>query len=472
MIRALGLLSVLLLVIAQAAAWGDTGHTLLLEAELTEPVLVLELDRAEVKIVLDAEAAGRVRVSAPAAAGLGPGAVTGRREGRRATLTRVDEGGAIVTVAVTAPPATRFEISGTELAVTLEADPGTSASGASAAGAAPAVSIRGERSRIGLRGVAGARISGRELELRLEEGQGRAVLSLTDGTAEVTGHRGEVELQVTGGRATVDGCQGPLAVRSQGGELLLAGGRGSADLHLEDALLRVDGWEGKVSVNATGSVLDLRGGSAGSAELDLRGTATDAVVDGWPGAVRAAFHGGTLAGRGWGGPSQVDARELATAELAELHGNLELRLARDASARVAEVAGQLTAVVQEGRLDVDGAGGLQLTAVDSEVTVRRVERLGRLGVRGSVLDLDLSELQLRRPALRIEGGTRATIHLPSPCLVEVAGPFATGVSVSGCELLVRGQGRRQYAPRSTEGERMMRLSLQLAEDATVEVEGL
>jgi len=464
----LAVLSPLLVVEAAAA---EPKDEVLLEAELAEPLLVLELDRAEVRIVLDAEAAGRVRVSAPAAAGLGPEAVTGRREGRRATLTRVDEGGAIVTVEVTAPPATRFEISGTELAVTLEADLGTLASGASAAGAAPAVSIRGERSRIGLRGVAGARISGRELELRLEDGRGRAVLSLTDGDAEVTGHDGDVELQVTGGRATVDGCQGQLAVRSQGGEVLLTGGRGSADLHLENALLRVDGWEGKVTANATASVVDLRGGTAGGAELDLRGTDTDAVVDGWPGAVKVSFHGGTLAGRGWGGPSQVDARELASVELAELRGALELRLAREASARVAE-AGQLTAVVHDGRLDVDGAGGLQLTAVGSEVTVRRVERLRRLAVRGSVLDLDLSELRLRRTALRIEGGTRAAIHLPSPCLVEVAGPFATGVSVSGCEMLVRGQGRRQHAPRSTEGERMMRLSLQVAEDATAEVDGI
>ena len=268
--------------------------------------------------------------------------------------------------------------------------------------------------------------------------------------------------------------QGVLAPRLQGGSLEVQDGSGGCTAFAQDATLRFTGWAGALRFHGRNGTVEARGTGGARAPWRIEGTDLQVILDDVGGGVVANLDGGGFRGSDLGGRLQAVAKNGARLDLADLAAGVQLSLSDGAEARVRGVGGELRAELEDAALDADGVFRLVLTAVRSRATVRGIERLARLEATDADLDLDLSAL-VHSPSLQLRGASRATVLLPTPCLVRPQGPSAMlddRIRITGCDLLLPGQRMRDREALIRYGDRRLTtLTPLLSEDSSLEIEG-
>ncbi len=193
------------------------------------------------------------------------------------------------------------------------------------------------------------------------------------------------------------------------------------------------------------------------------------------GPVTVRLDGGRFQARSMGGSIDVTATNRADVELADLARGAVLKLSEAATARLTSVAEGLEAEVNDAQLRADEIGRLALTGARSEIYASGIERVAKLEMSDSELELDLRRIA-RNVSLGLRGTGRTRIRLPTPCRVRIDGPRALAsdrIDVTGCELRLPGQPVSSAKGRLIYGDRRpVTLTVTLDESVELEVEGL
>lgn len=303
-----------------------------------------------------------------------------------------------------------------------------------------------------------------------------------------------LELALTESFTEIEDHQGSLALRIIGGETSVAGGRGSheiwaaahAEIEVSEGLgrlftqvtaesrLRIDGFRGDVSVEGAQSFVEGRRLWSAGKGVKIEAERLDLVLEDCRGPFEAQLKGGRLNGVAFLGQAKITGLRQAEIELEDLNGQLALWLRTGSSGQVAETRGKIEANVDGSRLTVWDAQRLDLTAKDAEVELRGLRALAGFRAQGSRLDLDLRSLQGNKPVLHLLSQTRGAIRVAAPCMVQIKStdPLgASNVEVSGCETKRHGEGNRRRAPTRIDGSRMTWLTVDIAPDAQIEIDG-
>ena len=325
-------------------------------------------------------------------------------------------------------------------------------------------------SDIDLIGVEGTSVRAVESYLHATGTRGRLTLAFESGTADITGHRGTLELTSLDSEITLSESVGRVASAITGGSLIAKGGSGQLNGRFIDALLRVEGWRaGRFVVAGIGATVEARGFAG--VRLELRGDGLDVALDDLQGHLLAELAGGSFTAGQVAGPFEVKARDGAELSIDGVQGQPTLTL-ENSSARLVDVAGTLKVNVRGGRLDVDGAQRLDLAAANADVVAGRFKRLIKADLTDSRVDLDLWELA-SQPRLSLRGATEARVRLRTPCTVKLGEVdlLAGRADVTGCELHSQSLRRTRQERRGVSGNRRIVLTATLSEDSTLEVEG-
>lgn len=460
-----------------------------LEVPLDEAVgLKLELGNAVVSTVVTAASAPRLRVEAVSEDGPGEVDLALGSEAGEVTLSRSPEApnaAVALRLEVVLPAGLPLRLTGSGLTVRVteperprrsDALPPTR-SGAEGEEEPHAwtIEIGVTGSRVDLQGVGDASVAAADSRVDADGTSGALGLALEGGSATVRDHLGALELLGAGAELVVLGLEGPLTSDLTGGSLILRDAEGGLTLFAEDAFVLLERFRGPGRLEGTGGTLEVRDSGAPGTALELRGQALQVLVEELAADLAVDLTDGTLQGRALTGRSvKVQARGIATADLAGVAGALDLKLPSGTSARVADAGTKVGAEVVGGRLTVEGARLLDLLATEgAEVTATGIERLQTRRLADAELDLDLSAIA-HDPALRLEGATRARVTLPTPCAVKVVGgDLLEGdrVRASGCELFPAEQAPRRTTLRHRYGGREVTLTAQVAEGSELVVDG-
>jgi len=293
-------------------------------------------------------------------------------------------------------------------------------------------------------------------------------LTLAGGTVEVQGHQGALILTSRDSEVALADLLGQVECAVTGGSLLLQRGVGPFQGRLVDALLRIDDWRGTVLVEGSGATVEAR---ALGVRMEIKGEGHAIAIDELQGFLLAELGGGSLTATKLFGQAQITAGGGAEIAIDGIQGQAMLTL-ENSSARLAGVAGQLTAGVDGGRLEVDRANGLQLVAAGAEIVVRRLQRLLKAEATDSRLDLDFWELN-HDPTLTLQGSSEARVRMRTPCSVKLGEVqlLGGGVDVTGCALHSQTLRRARQERVGVDGNRRLTLSVNLGQASTLKVEG-
>ena len=517
------------LVAGLAMAGGSTAQErVLLDTVVERERLVLEIDHAEVQVFVDpggeAILQATVDPTQEGAVDLEPLALE-LEEGDAVVRRRAVAGGPTprLRVDVLVPPEVVLVVRGLDLLVQLESAVPTEEGGGAAVDGASAGDTgsdgvpgdaleTGRQPSEGASGVASAggpappratakgaaplaieldladseliardveRIGGRLVNssATVNETRGGLFFEVLQSFLDVEGHRGPTSLTVDGSEVSFSESEGrhrflvsasSVSIDEASGELAAQLSRG--------ARFTVQGFRGPTTLEGDGSWFEGRRlwATAGKG-LEVRGTNLDAVLEDCRGkSYEIHLDGGRFSGSGFVGRGQVTGLNGTAIDLEDTNGRVALFLRNRSTARVAEARGRVEANTESSELEVEDVQQLKLTAKDSTVRARGLDTVTDFRAQGSELDIDLTTLRNTKPIVHLLAETRGEIRLAAPCLVQVKSEDALGasnVSVSGCELKRHGEGNRSRAPTRTDGTRMIRLTLDVAPDAEVDVVG-
>jgi hypothetical protein len=440
--------------------------------------LVLRVSHADLQIVQAQHQEPGLRASV--AAGKGEAVLELRASGDRLEVEH--RGPETLRIDVTVAPHQRLRLEGDELSVSARGagDPAPSAPqapdpGAPAGGGAAVLELDVTSSRLALTGLEQVVAVARDSVLWVDDSSGSVSLRLARGSAEISHHRGDLELESEATRITVVDLDGTITFGLRGGSLELAEGSGSCEGQVVDAQVRLSEWRGKLALDGERTGIDI-GNSTADGEWRLAGTGLDLRIESSEGDLTTDLTGGRLQVSGLRGKLAVTGGEQAELTLRDVDGATSLVLQGGSQATVRGMPQSLEAKIVDSALEVEGVKQLTVEAARSQLFARGVERLGAIEMSDSELELDLAEIR-HPPALTLRGESRARVLLPYPCLLRVNGIASAAdgdVRVRNCELSIAGQPRSsqrvrrlQYAHR-----RILILTATIEEGVRLEVEAL
>lgn len=375
-------------------------------------------------------------------------------------------------------PAQQLRIEGARLRVTVDdrGNPGVASPppGQAVIGeaAGPArIELELEGSELTLLSTSGARAELRGSWLTGDALRGPTRLTFVGGGAELHDLSGGLNLDAENAEVLAEGIEGSLSFRLVGGALDVQNGSGEATGELHDAAGRFLGWRGPLVATAEGGQLDVRSSGADGAEIELIGRGTETFVDDVAGTLSVRLDGGSLAASAVTGEAKVDGLHEARVSVTGLSGALSLSLAIGSTAVVRDLAGNLKAVVEDGRLELDHVETVDFAAARSEVVGAGVKGLPRADATDGRVDLDLSEV-VGSPRLALKRSAEGRVRLPSPCIVRASGSGTfdeARLAVTGCDYNAPNQGQRTAALRRTYGGKAIIFAVGLDEAARLEV---
>ncbi|MCP4662717.1 MAG: hypothetical protein GY856_45570 [bacterium] len=461
------------------------------EYSLDFPAVEFDLWYAEVKIVLDPEVEPVLRIRRPANVEAREDEFWLTAEQRKVILHRTEVTGGQqhrLKVEAVVHADQKLRLVGKELLIHVENPYGPKEASGEPAELHPGeedhevavpspgtgLDISIEDSEAQVTGVDGAVVEATATWLRFERTRGSLNLTLRGGRTEISGHRGRLRLDMTDGDAALSNIRGgPLHWQLRGGSLELRGGHGSCNGTAQEAVVLIDRWRGPTSITGSDTTIEARDLGGGNGALTLRGRDLQALIEQIHGPVAANLSGGQLTASALRGGVRVDADHDADVDLRDLTGKVVVDLKGGAGAELSDVAGQLQVAVHDGRLGADRIARLMLSGARAEIRASQIQRLTKLEVMDSEVDLDLTTV-VHDPAIHLRGASSARLQLSSPCVVKVVGPkvlVGHDVWVSGCDLRAPGQPTRSAAPIRRYGRRPVTLTARISEQAALEVEG-
>ncbi len=507
--RVLGILGLILVCVASPMA-AQEAFDLPFELELPDLPLVLELDNATLDVLLDPGSTSLLRARSFSDQGSPKATLVLGSDGGRVLVRREDsedseEPGPRIGLELVLDPQRWLSLTGADLDVGVQAQPVEGQPGEDeddeddkgdeddeddeddkgdeddeeSHGARPgggdaasdhSLALEVEASSIQLVGVQGASVKATGSYLHATGTGGDLALILEGGTAEILEHRGVLVVTSRDSEVTVSELLGRAEASLFGGSLVARSGMGQLESQLDGALLRVDGWRGRLKAEGRGSRVEAR--ALRGVRLEVQGENLDVALEEHQGHFSATLRGGRLSASELKGQAVISAQNGAEISLDRLAGGLTLGI-QGGSARLVSVRGHLRANVADGRLEIEGAQQLELAAQRAEIVAGRLERLGRVEVTDSQLDLDLSEL-VHNPTLALKGSSEARVQLRAPCSVKLGEVelLSSRADVTGCELHSQTLRRTRYDSRGLDGQRRVLLTATLGEDSTLEVEGV
>ena len=316
--------------------------------------------------------------------------------------------------------------------------------------AARPLDLRLTRSRAQLSGIGGVVGTLDDCQITTSNTRGTVDLTVNGGDLRLEGHEGTLKLVGQGASVAGDRVDGPVHVQLTGGSVMLTGMEASFNITGTDAQIELVESRGNGTVSGTNATINIRDSQIN--RLNLRGTSNYINLSRSDGTTTIDLVGGSLTADDAAGQLNGGARDGADVAVATFSGDISVNLGDGARADLRDIDGAVSATVNHGELDVDGATSLALNAQDGWVTARAIREIKKLQARSSRVELDLNEVSATDIALRVERDSSLRVELATPCRVRVTGvdaSLASQVEVLGCELQF-GQGRR-WATRRVRG---------------------
>ncbi len=453
------------------------------EIEIPVAPLLIELDNAEVRVVVGRAGTPTLRwwkasASEPGEVELEP-AIDGDRivasrpplsEGLRAARLVLE-----VLVETTAPGLT---INGSGLHLSVAGAPSGDEETAeqpipTSVKTSGQVELNLATSQIDLSGVAGVKAVLVGCWTTIANSSGKIEIEAIGGDLRFTNHNGPLRATLTDLTTAAEGVNGPVEVTSTDGSFLLRSAVSSHRIVSNSTQVQVIDSSGNGDFVSTDSMVDIL--DSRLSRLNLKGTSshircsritTSTTIDLTAGSLTIDDGAGQLSGAVRGSAEFV---------VNGFDGDLTVNLTDASRADLRTIRGNVTTQVSSAELDVDGAQSLTLTADDARVSVARILELKKTTATRSEIDLDLSICTA--PSIPIQAGDESffRVQLATPCRVQAKGVDATAsnrVSVTGCEYQI-GQSRRWATKnvRGVNGNSPVMLIATLAESAELTVEG-
>jgi hypothetical protein len=237
--------------------------------------------------------------------------------------------------------------------------------------------------------------------------------------------------------------------------------------------LQIERRRGALQIAGNNARVELRSVGQGENGVNIKGGGLDLLLEQIGGPLGVELRASQLLADGLKGRVDLKALEGTDLSLQNATGGLKLNLGGGASARLSEVRHGLTVEMRDSDLDLQQIARLSLVARASQINAREVRRVEKMEVMDCELDLSLANTN-HSPTLQLKGASRASVELPAPCSVKVLGQgMVSGAEVraSGCGIETQGHGRRRYQNRGLDGGRAVVLTVRIAEDSSLEVEG-
>ncbi|MEM9554743.1 MAG: hypothetical protein AAGC60_10825 [Acidobacteriota bacterium] len=505
-------------------AWAGTTAGEVLELPTARSLdgvgaLQVALDGAEADVLIDASAPASLRAevlerAADGAPRTGRLVLAPQAAGPWRLVRPVGAESVAVRVELVVPPHLALEIVGRDIALSAQSavlptaddasdgssEPGTPRrrsrpaergvqSGSTDTDTRGGLRVEVEASSLDLLGLRGARLETSESFVVCDRCAGATTLTANGGTAELTAHRGALDVLATDAAVSIRGLEGGLVVDLLGGSLDVLGGIGMARLDARDASLRVDRRRGPLHAELEASsltVADLV--NERTADLDPAAP-RDA---GRESSLRLIARDGSrldLAGVQASILVQLDGADL---EAVELDGRLELEAQNDASVQIADSSVQLRASQHSGTMELRSLrGAARLAARDLSLRLDEVQQLSldgsgldlsggsvgritRLDLAASVVDLDLSSLDPGHLGLRFGASSDVDLRLPVPCVVQMRSDEtleSEQIDVTGCDLRMPEQPLRSARSNLRYGRRPLTTVITLDSGTEVRVRG-
>lgn len=314
---------------------------------------------------------------------------------------------------------------------------------------------------------------GKSCAVVLRETTGNHVLNLSNSETRIASHRGNANLTAVDTLITVNGMRGLFSAQSNGGSLNLRSLMGRLGIGQQNGQIQIADCRGSGSLVAAGSNVDLRG--LWLSKLTIRGEDSYITTANGSGTVAVNLDSGFFAMSGSKGSFSGNARNDADVELSDFVGDASLVLEEGASGDFARIRGALTLSSKNATATVNTAEALSFTTHNSFASLAGIGRLTSFQVDSSEVDLDLTDLVTERLDIAVESASRVSIRLSAPCRVQVSGAsknLGNRVDVTGCELKLGQRSRwSSRKVRGMDGRSPILLTAQVAESSMLIVEG-
>ncbi len=453
------------------------------EVELPVAPLVVSVDSADISVVIgdDAEPVLRWRKthpSEPGVADLAPASVGGTVTVERPPLGDGATAARLTLELVVSPVAGGLTVVGDDIELVVGSPaPATPTDADQIAKetqmAARPVELRLTRSRAQLTGIGGLVGKVDDCLIGASGTSGSADLTVNGGDLRVEDHRGTLKLVSQEAAVVAERVRGPINIQQTGGSVMLSGVEASFNVTGTDAQVELVNSQGNGTVGGSNTSISVRDSKLN--RLNLRGTSNYINLSRASGTTTIDLAGGSLTADDATGQLNGGARDGADVAVTIFSGDISLNLSGGARGDLRDVDGNVSATVNQGELDVDGATSLAINADAGWVTAREIRQLTKFQARSSQVELDLSSASETEIALRVERDSSLRVELATPCRVRVTGVDATlasQVEVLGCELQF-GQGRRWATRRvrGVDGNLPTTLTVTMADSGELVVEG-
>jgi hypothetical protein len=452
------------------------------EIDLTPSPIVVDLDRATVRIIAGGSAEPklrwwRARPDEPGTAELDANVDAGAIMIERPPFAEGETIAGLV-VEITVAAEQPIAVFGSDLDLSVEREPPeepeSSSTDATPTAATPGlVELQLVESRATLTGVGGVTATLDGSTIDMHETTGQHQLTVIGGGLRIIGHEGSLTVTSEGAEVMVENAARQISVRANGGSIDLRAIRGRFKIEAADAHLQLLDMRGNGTITVTDSNIDIR--ESTFPNLQLKGVSSYVTVSNCSSPKNVDLTGGSLTADGLTGDITATARDGATMDLTDLKGEIKLTLQKETSADLRAIHGNVIVNARGARLTIEGATGLALTADDTQATLSAIAKLTSFQATRSDVDLDLSECRDRALTLSVQAESNVRVWLSAPCRVAAKGlaaSLASQIDVRGCELQL-GQGGRWSTKRmrGIDGQRPVTLTAKVSETAELTVQG-
>lgn len=327
-----------------------------------------------------------------------------------------------------------------------------------------------DESSIVYMGEGGARFSGQNSQISLQNTTGNHVVSTTDGTIHIDTHRGNIELRTSNVTVSIANLKGTVAAELSRGSLGLVASNGQVNCNGETISFNASHHQG--SITASGSNNDIVIFDSTTSSLRLTGNSNRITINRGSGNGNAVLDGGSLDLESWTGRFTLQARAGADFNLCGIEGDAMAKLSDGAVGRLDRVTGHTRIQIQDADLELFELKSVELTATASFVTSNEVPELIRCEITDGEFRYSSSTIR-GNPEIRLQQAAEAFFEIPTPCRIHLQGPGKknSGHTVRGCDVRLGNSPAQQLKKTRWQNRRPTNLAFFVSADAKLSVDG-
>ncbi len=316
-------------------------------------------------------------------------------------------------------------------------------------------------------------VTGDETDLFASGGTGPWTINLRGGRAELTGHRGSVNLIGNNNEVVFETVDGRVTLDLIESSAFIRGGRAAVEATTNGGSFDCEDTGGTLNISGASTSVNLR--RVRATNFTVTGDDLYVTAEEGRGAARLTLNRGELSASNWTSRIDLTVRDGASATIRDLDGDFAFAATDGASIRVHGVTGHVRGTAQRATIEASALKSIELSAGQSDVTVEDTKNLTKFDLTDSTAYLNLNRLRGQRTII-LNGSSRADIELHYPCQVRAEGPGASNasrISVDGCEHLLPGQNwaKPRTQRRGEKPEEPIHLTLRLDHRSDARVKG-